>query len=154
MELSGMIRTSCPPRFLVEVLHKSDVLGQMLPTGSELKDMGDGKYSFRLVKIIGLLKLTLPGTLTIAPTGEGQNQRLTIQASHIIGGKVDMDMNFNFSRQLGVTTWAYVANVTASGLAGRILREREKRVGGLLRAGLVNIKLNAEHMQKGNEASA
>ncbi len=146
MQLSGLIRTNCPPRFAGEGAAKPTVLQQLIPAGSKLEEAAPGTFTFSIIKSFGPIRLTLPGTLTVAPTGRANDQRLTAVASHIIGGKVNLTLDFTFVREGDATRWTYDGELTATGLAQRVLREREGRVGGVLRSVLFGIKLQAEQM--------
>jgi carbon monoxide dehydrogenase subunit G len=144
MQITGQIRTKCPPPFLVSILRDPEAMNQLLPTGSELAQSEDGSYKFSVVKSVGPIRLTLPGTLTINPTGQGHSQIMTVQAAHMIAGKVDMKLRLVITRVEGQTQMAYDGNLDATGLAGRILKEHRLRANSAVKASLFRLKLHAE----------
>ena len=144
MQINGQIMTKCPPPFLVNVMRDPDAMIQLLPAGSDLEQSPDGSYKFSVVKSVGPIRLTLPGTLTITPTGEGHSQTMTVRASHLIGGKVDMKLHISISRAEGQTQMTYEGELDATGLAGRILKEHRTRANGAVKASLFRLKLHAE----------
>lgn len=144
MQINGQLKTSCPPPFLVKVLRDPDAMVQFLPMGSDLKQSADGTYKFSVVKSVGPIRLTLPGTLTITPTGQGHGQTMTINAAHLIGGKVDMKLHLAITRTEGQTQIAYEGDLDATGLAGRILKEHRARANSAVKASLFRLKLHAE----------
>jgi carbon monoxide dehydrogenase subunit G len=144
MQISGQLRTKCPPPFLVNVLRDPDAMMQLLPVGSDLEQSEDGSYRFSVIKSVGPIRLTLPGTLTITPTGQGHGQTMTVHASHLIGGKVDMKLRIDIARAEGQTQMTYQGDLDATGLAGRILREHRARANSAVKASLFRLKLHAE----------
>lgn len=144
MQINGQLKTKCPPPFLVNILRDPDAMMQLLPAGSDLEQSPDGSYKFSVIKSIGPIRLTLPGTLTITPTGQGHGQTMTVQAAHLIGGKVDMKLHFAITRDEGLTQMVYEGDLDATGLAGRILREHRSRANSAVKASLFRLKLHAE----------
>jgi carbon monoxide dehydrogenase subunit G len=144
MQINGQLKAKCPPPFLVNILRDPDAMMQLLPAGSELEKSPDGTYKFSVVKSIGPLRLTLPGILTITPTGQGHGQTMTVAASHMIGGKVDMKLRINIFRAEGQTNMTYDGDLDATGLAGRILKEHRTRANGAVKASFFRLKLHAE----------
>ncbi|MEO8244086.1 MAG: SRPBCC domain-containing protein [bacterium] len=151
MQLSGLIKTTCPPDFLVKVLQSPEVLQELIPEQSDLTQTAPGHFSFSFVKSFGRVKLTLPGTLNLEPLGTGSDRHLTAAASHLIGGKVKLQLDLTFTTQGNVTHWNYQGDVTASGLAGRVLRDNQKRVSMVLRTVLFGVKAKAEQMFNNNQ---
>ena len=144
MEVSGLIRTTCPPDFLVSALRDADTLARLLPDGSKLEATGDGHYAFSVTKGVGPIKLTLPGEMTLTASGKGHDQILTARAAHIIGGKVDLDLTLAIEHSGGQTRLTYSGELAATGLAGRVLREHRARANSALKAALTRLKMHAE----------
>ena len=144
MQLSGQIRTTCPPEFLLRVLRDPNAMRQMLPAGSQLDQAGDGSFTFTLTKSVGPIRLNLPGTLTLTPTGEGHDHQMSVRASHMIAGKVTMGLHISLTPVEAATRITYLGEVEATGLAGRILNEHSARANGVVKASLTRLKTYAE----------
>ena len=97
-----------------------------------------------MTKAVGPIRLTLPGQMSLTPTGEGHNQGLTARASHLIGGKVELALNLIIDRHDDLTRLAYSGTLNATGLAGRMLREHHVRVNALLKSALTRLRIHAE----------
>lgn len=149
MHLSGQIRTTCPPDLLVKVMRDPAALAQLLPPGSKMALASDGTYAFSVTKSVGPIRLTLPGTMQLAATGQDHNQTLTAHAAHLIGGKVDLTLALTLTTEGRVTHLAYAGDLTATGLAGRVLAEHKARANNSLKAALLRLKIHAEaHMDR------
>ena len=144
MDISGLIRSTCPPESLVSALRDARSLARLLPDGSTLEKTGDGQYGFSVTKAVGPIRLTLPGKMTLTATGTGHNQLLSARASHLIGGKVELDLKLIIDQQGEHTRLAYSGTLNASGLAGRVLREHHARANSMLKAALTRLKRHAE----------
>jgi carbon monoxide dehydrogenase subunit G len=144
MELSGQIRTTCPPDQLVRIMRDPATLAQLLPVGSKMDMTADGSYAFSVTKSVGPIKLTLPGTMQLQPTGQNHDQSLTAHAAHMIGGKVDLALTLTLTTEGRVTILAYAGTLTATGLAGRVLKEHANRANGSLKSALSRLREHAE----------
>ena len=144
MEISGLIRTTCPPDILLSAMRDATTLSHLLPEGSTMAMTPQGDYDFLVTKSIGPIKLNLPGKMTLTPTGNGSDHVLTAHAGNIIGGKVDLELNLQLQRHDGHTRLTYSGELTATGLAGRVMREHRARVNGAVKAAMNRIKIHAE----------
>ncbi|MBC7735972.1 MAG: hypothetical protein H7245_01830 [Candidatus Saccharibacteria bacterium] len=144
MELSGQIRTLCPPDLLVTIMRDPVTLAELLPKGSVMQLLTNGTYSFSVYKTVGPLKLTLPGTLQLTPDAQGHDQTLTARAAHLIGGKVDLVLALHITSDGRITEVSYKGELTATGLAGRVLQEQGARANVSLKAALTRLKHRAE----------
>jgi carbon monoxide dehydrogenase subunit G len=144
MEISGLIRTTCPPDILLSAMRDATTLSHLLPEGSTMTMTPQGDYDFLVTKSIGPIKLNLPGKMTLTPTGTGNDHILTAHAGNLIGGKVDLQLNLALQSHDGHTRLVYSGELTATGLAGRVMREHRARVNGVLKAAMNHIKIHAE----------
>ena len=144
MDLSGQIRTTCPPDQLVSTLRDPVALAQLLPLGSKVQQTAAGIYGFSVVKNVGPIKLTLHGQLDLTPGAMGHDQVLKAHAAHLIGGKVDLTLAIGITTDGRTTLLAYTGTLVATGLAGRILHEHRNRANSSLKAALLRLKLYAE----------
>ena len=154
MELSGQIRTHCPPDLLVTIMRDPVTLAELLPKGSKMQLLTDGTYSFSVYKVVGPIKLTLPGTLQLIPGAHGHDQTLTARAAHLIGGKVDLALALHITSDGRITEVAYKGELTATGLAGRVLQEQRARANISLKAALIRLKHHAENRWRGSHAQS
>jgi carbon monoxide dehydrogenase subunit G len=133
MQIKGQIKIACPAPLLVQVLNDPGAMAKLLPNDTKLSLSSPGSFAFSVSKAMGPIKLTLPGTMTVIPTGNRQDQKLQIKAAHMIGGDTGR-----------VTQLTYSGTLEASGLAGRMLQERENSMNGYIRNMLVTLKHHAE----------
>lgn len=144
MDFKGKINANCPPECVFEVLDDPDALARLLPEGSKVEKSGDGQFTFTLIRTLGPIRLTLPGKMAVTQ-GEGAlDRKLSIRAAHVIGGKVDAELEMVNSVEAGALHMAYAVNLEATGLAGRIAKEHRGRLGGLLKSGMMRLKFLAE----------
>lgn len=153
MDLSGQIRTTCPPDLLVSALRDPAALVQLLPLGAKVEQTSPGVYAFSVAKNIGPIKLTLPGQMVLTSGATGHDQVLKAHAAHLIGGKVDLALAIRITTDGRTTLLAYTGTLVATGLAGRILHEHRDRANSSLKAALVRLKLHAER-QAGRQPRA
>ena len=144
MDLSGQIRTTCPPDLLVRIMRDPAALARILPSGSRMEQTGDGTYTFSVSRHVGPIKLTLPGQMSLTTGSNGHDQLLEVKAAHMIGGKVDLALTVRITTEGRTTLLAYDGALTATGLAGRILHEKRDRANNSLKAALTRLKLHAE----------
>jgi carbon monoxide dehydrogenase subunit G len=149
MELSGQIKTKCPPEFMVAIMRDPSALAKLLPAGSKIEPVADDSYAFTVSKGVGPIRLTLPGKMHLTAKGSGHDQTLVVNAAHMIGGKVDLKLEVAIVTDGDVTRLSYEGNLTASGLAGRLLQEHHGRANASLKAALVRLKLHAENQLNG-----
>ena len=127
MRLNGVMQISAPPDRVAQALEQPDVLRALLPGEASVEKTSAGQYSFTLKKTLGFLELRQNGTIQLVPAGQGLT--LVVKASHRIGGSADMSVLIGLTPGTGAgTRIAYDGTMEASGLAGRLLREREPQV--------------------------
>lgn len=146
MEIAGKLRSLCTPEELVAVLSDVEALAQFLPAETEVQETATGSYSFVVSREFGPIKLTLPGQMTISAAETGQGRRLSVRAAHIIGGKVDLELDLAFQpvKDTPQTLVTYSGALKATGLAGRIARDRRARLNSVVRSGMVHLAHLAE----------
>ncbi len=154
MQIKGQIKFACPATFLVQVLNDPAAMAKLLPQNAKLELSGPGSFAFTVTKAMGPIKLTLPGTMTVIPTGTRQDQKLQVKAAHMIGGKVNLDLDVTMSDTGSITQLTYDGTLEASGLAGRMLQEREDRMNGFIRNMVVALKRHAEARHNSQPAIA
>ncbi len=143
MRVSGMIKMSCPPDALLATLHDRLSLANILPAGSTLDRNGQDSFIFAITKSVGPIRLTMRGTLTVAALDNDYVQLMTIHASHMIGGKVDATLTLSIDTADGLTRLGYGGDITALGLAGRVLKENEGTVDAVVKRAMARLKHQA-----------
>lgn len=144
MQLSGIIRTTCPPARLAAMLSDPGVLSALLPANSEIGRTGDGTFAFTIRKALGPLSFNMPGTMTLTNLGERHDRKLVAHAQHLIGGKVDIALAIGISRRGEITVLNYDGEITASGIASRLLGDNQDRAQIALRNAFLRLKRQAE----------
>ncbi len=144
MQLSGMIRTTCPPDQLLALLNDPAVLARMIPGGSEITQTSATEYTITMRKSLGPLKLTMPGKLVLTPIGTGLDRHLAGHAGHLIAGKINIELDIHLTTEADQTVLTYAGDLVASGLVSRLLGENEKRAQISLRGVFMRLKNQAE----------
>ena len=144
MHVSGMIKMTCPPDILLATLHDPLALAEILPSGSTLDRSGADSFDFSISKSVGPIRLTMRGALTLAAVDGDLVQQMTINASHMIGGKVDVSLVLTIDTVDRVTRLGYDGDIDAQGLAGRVLKENAGSVDDIVKRTMTRLKHQAQ----------
>ncbi len=149
MDLSGTVDLSVRPDEATEGFHTAETLRHFLPGKSELTKSGPAAFDFVVTKDAGMVSLRLPGTLTIQPDGE--TYRFEAAARHLLGGTANLLLNIRFApAEFGEgTVMSYAGTLAATGLAGRLLRDRAPMAQEVLTARFEQVKRHLEIMYAG-----
>lgn len=142
MDLNGTVDLSVLPHDAIEGFHDARTLQHFLPGHSELTKTGPSEFAFVVTKDAGMVTLRLPGTLTIAP--EGDAFRFEAKARHMLGGSANLSLRIRFAPDGAGTLMTYEGTLEASGLAGRLLRDRAEQTGHVLDAKFSQVKRHLE----------
>ena len=126
MKLNGSISTPCPPENVLPFLHDPVVLAKIAPEGFVFAQRASGQVLFSFQRRIGVLILKLSGKLTLRDMGDEAKSRVDILAEHRFGGSVMIGLDV--TPQIGpdgAQTLAWSGTMEASGLAARIVKQRE-----------------------------
>lgn len=145
MNIKGQIRINRPPQDILAVLHDLTAVERLFPVGSQIAQSAPGDYDFAIGKSFGPLRLNLPGKLTLTQIGAGPSQQLTVRAAHLVGGKLDFDLELTIQPVAEGSNLSYAGQVQASGLAGRVLKDYGDRIPHAVRAGMTRLKLVTEN---------
>jgi carbon monoxide dehydrogenase subunit G len=129
MQLNGVLQISVPPARVASALEEPEVLRALLPGEARVERTSAGQYSFTLKKTLGFLELRQGGTIQLLRVDQGVS--LVVRAAHRIGGAADLSVLIGLAAggaQGKGTRIAYDGKMEASGLAGRLLRDREAQV--------------------------
>lgn len=127
MRLNGNVELAVAPEAVRAALNRPEVLRAMLPGDCTVKASGPGRFDFTLKKGLGFLEIRQNGTITLDSSAPGA-EVLTLTASHMIGGSVDLTVAIGLAPFGTGTAAVYDGTLTAKGLAGRVLRDREGQV--------------------------
>lgn len=127
MRLNGNVELAVSPSEVRAALNRPDVLRAMLPGDCTVTARGPGEFDFTLKKTVGFLEIRQNGTISIDSSTPGA-EVLRLAASHMIGGSVDLTVAIGLAPYGAGTAAVYDGTLTASGLAGRVLRDREGQV--------------------------
>lgn len=130
MLLEGSIRTTGPAEVVLLGLTKVETLTAISPAGFEFRKVEGGVAGFLIRRGFGPITLTLQGTMSVQKAGEGY--KLEIKASHLIGGKVLVALDATCGEADGEGTLSWKGELSAQGLAGRLLSERSDRGNEIL----------------------
>lgn len=136
MLIEGMIRTSGPAEVVVRGLADDATLKAIAPRGFEFRPVIDGRSDFTVRRGFGPIVLTLQGHMSVTPDDEPQAWWLEVKAAHLIGGSVKVALNVTTtdptpeSGNMGSLSWT--GDMTATGLAGRLLNDYQARVNEVL----------------------
>jgi carbon monoxide dehydrogenase subunit G len=128
MQLNGVLQISVPPDRVVLALEDPAVLSSLFPGEAMVQRVSEGSYTFTLTKTVGFLELRQSGTIRL--DRQKQGVALAVRAAHRIGGSADLKVMIGLEpgpRGAG-TRIGYDGTLEASGLAGRLLRDRETQV--------------------------
>jgi len=149
MDLSGTVNLSVQPNDAAEGFHSAETLRHFLPGTSELSKTGPSAFDFVVTKDAGMVSLRLPGTLTIEP--EGDTYRFEAKARHLLGGTANLLLNIRFapSESGAGTVMSYAGILAATGLAGRLLRDRAPVAQEMLAAKFEQVRRHLEVVYAG-----
>lgn len=125
MKLDGSIASATPAK-LVRALSDPVVLAQIAPEGCEIGTPSGEAIPVKLIRKLGPVHLTLACTLTLTKKPDAPGFDLAIQGAHLIGGKVAVTLSLVPQvPQTGPKRLAWGGELTASGLAGRLVKDRD-----------------------------
>ena len=152
MQLNGVLQISVPPTRVAAALEQTDVLQALLPGEAVVEKISAGNYSFTLKKTLGFLELRQSGTIRLLPAKGGVT--LLVRASHRIGGAADLSVLIELAPNPGAgTRIGYDGKLEATGLAGRLLRDRELQVHPYITQVFQRLKARIETTPAGPDPS-
>ncbi|NBZ88057.1 hypothetical protein [Stagnihabitans tardus] len=130
MLLEGSIRTSGPAETVLLGLTRVETLTAISPAGFEFRTVEGGVAEFVIRRGFGPITLTLQGKMSVEKADAGY--KLEIKAAHLIGGRVlvALDATCGEAEGQGILSWK--GELTAQGMAGRLLSERSDRANEIL----------------------
>jgi uncharacterized protein len=135
MKVSGVIPILAPPGRVNAALHDVAVLQQMLPACEGVDALGPGRFRARIARKVGLLTLRITPDIVLLPRADGTGYDLTVEAASRIAGTVSARIALTMQHEPQGTRLFWDGQVVTTGLAQRMLAERqdqiEARVAGL-----------------------
>ncbi|MCW1917148.1 hypothetical protein NX862_00110 [Rhodobacter sp. KR11] len=144
MQLDGSIRTTGPAELVARGLAQGAVLTAIAPFGFDFRKVEDGVADFTVRRSIGPISLTLQGTMALTETAPAFT--LAIKAAHLIGGKVQVQLDLTTAPpdDDGLATLSWTGELRAQGLAGRVMAEREEQANEILRNLFIRLRDHVE----------
>ena len=133
MQISGRIVLKVAPNHAISALHDRITLERFLLGASRLQEIGPAQFSFAIQRKVAVVTLNLPGTLSVTPVKEGRIYRFDAKAAHLIGGSAQLTLDITFDAIADGTNLAWDGTLDSTGLARNVLKEKEGRIGSLVR---------------------
>lgn len=136
MKIEGQTTILGAADAVMAAMNNPAVLQAIMPSCSNARQVGPGRFVATVTRKIGPLSLSVDPEIEVAPLDAGQS-RMAIRAGSRIIGQVQADLDLTLTSVAEGTSLGWTGDITATGLANRILAERETRVAALV-AGLFN----------------
>lgn len=124
MQLSGKITIRAPRALCIASLHQAETLAAFLPGDVTVTASAPGQFDVAFKRDFGRIAVKLRGTLTIEAVEPGSLLRFAVQAKHLLAGSANLDLAMRFDGK-APTELSYDGTLTGTGLAGRLMAERE-----------------------------
>lgn len=128
MQLNGVLQIAVPAARVASALEEPEVLRALFPGEASVTRVAAGQYGFTLKKTLGFLELRQSGTIRLERKDRGV--AMEVRAAHRIGGAADLLVMIGLepAARGPATRISYDGTLNATGLAGRLLRDREAQV--------------------------
>ena len=143
MHLSGKITIRGPRGLCIASVHQADTLAAFLPGDVTVIPRDANSFDVEFRREFGRIAVKLRGTLTIEVVEPGSLLRFVLQARHLLAGSATIDIAMRFDGS-APTKLSYDGTLTGTGMAGRLLAEREDRVQPKLDAMFSGLKQRIE----------
>ena len=141
MQLDGTIPTKCPPEQVVLLLLDPGALRDLLPRGCEVGEREGDTVPFVIRRKVGPMRLSMSGNLTLTRAAEGPGYDLAISASHIVAGRLRVDLALvPDARQGAVKRLRWNGNLEVQGLAARLVDGRARHIKGIIEDLFANLR--------------
>lgn len=128
MKVAGELSIRRSPNRVHAALHDPAVLRLMLPACEGVTGTGPGRFRAQIARKVGLLTLRAEPDITLAPTADGKGLDLTVEASSRIVGSFKATMALALQDQDGGTRFVWDGAFATTGLAQRLLAERQDQI--------------------------
>ena len=143
MQLSGKITIRAPRGLCIASLQEADVLAAFLPGQVFVIPKAARHFDIEFQRDFGPIAVKLRGHLKIDEREPGTLYTFVMQAKHLLAGSANMDIEMRLTGN-APTELAYDGTLTGTGLAGRLLAEREDQVQPKLDAMFSGLKQRIE----------
>jgi carbon monoxide dehydrogenase subunit G len=127
VQLSGKTTIRAPRALCIAALHRAETLAAFLPGDVTVTPRDATSFDVEFKREFGRIAVKLRGTLTVEEVEAGRLFRFVMLAKHMLAGSANLDIAMTFTGN-APTELAYDGTLTGSGLAGRMIAEREDRV--------------------------
>ncbi len=132
MQITGQIDLRVPPQRAIDALHDRGTLERFLLGMSQLQETGPAQFSFAIQRRVSLVTLNLPGTLAVTEIEAGRVYQFDAKAAHLIGGSAQLTLDMTFDPTPTGTHLGWAGTLESSGLARKVLKEKEDRIGSIV----------------------
>lgn len=136
MKISGQMDIAAPAEGVIAAMNDPDILQAILPSCSGTRRVGPGRFVATVTRKVGPLSLSIEPEIEVSPL-EGERSHLAIRGGSRIIGQVAASLDMTLRGAGSGIRLAWDGEVTATGLAQRLLAERSARVAALV-TGLFN----------------
>jgi carbon monoxide dehydrogenase subunit G len=128
MNVAGVIPILAPPQAVDAALHDPQVLQRMLPACEAVDHLGPGQFRGHLARKVGLLTLRVQPDIVLVPTADGKGFDLSVDAASRVAGSLSARLRLVIQREPLGTRMSWDGTITTTGLAQRLLAEREDQI--------------------------
>lgn len=128
MNVAGVIPILAPPQAVDAALHDPKILQRMLPACEAVDHLGPGQFRGHLARKVGLLTLRVEPDIRLVPLADGTGFDLSVDASSRIAGSFAARLRLTIRREPLGTRMFWEGTVTSTGLAQRLLAERQDQI--------------------------
>ena len=140
MKLAGVLPILAPPSAVAAALHDAGVLHRLLPACQGVEPLGPGRFRARIARKVGLLTLRIEPDIVLVPMADGAGYDFLIEAASRIAGSLSARIALTLQREPRGTRLFWDGQVATSGLAQRLLAEREDQIQARVTALFTTLK--------------
>ncbi|MGQ0565186.1 MAG: CoxG family protein [Gemmobacter sp.] len=134
MNIAGVLQILAPPERVRAALHDAAVLQRMLPACEGVQALGPGRFRAQVARKMGLLTLRLAPDIVLLPHPQGLGLDLTVTATSRIAGSVEALLSLTMRREPLGTRLFWDGAVATTGMAQRLLADRQGQIGARVAA--------------------
>ena len=143
MEFTGTVVVKLPPQDVMASLNNPAVLQAALPHCVGAQAVAPGQFLAKITRKVGPMPVTVEPQITLSPFEDGQS-RLTITAGTAFFGRAETAIHIWLEEIPAGTRLTWEGDISATGLAGRLLADRKDKLAIMVRNLFLAFKNKAE----------